>query len=106
MSIIRDDLEQENLHYHAFNFVDPFDLESLGFGDTLLREVIATPAFQRLRVIHFLGGIDFLLVPAPNGAKGNIRHTRYQHSLGVARLATIYCDYNGLGFDERHLVTL
>jgi hypothetical protein len=99
-------LEQENLNYPLFNFVEPFDFEALGFGDTLLREIIRTAAFQRLRGVHFLGGIDYLLVPAPNGVRGNFRHTRYQHRLGVARLATMYCDDNDLDIRERHLVIL
>lgn len=40
---------------------------------------------------------------APNGAKGNIRYTRYQHSLGVARLALLYSDQKGLSVVERRV---
>jgi HD superfamily phosphohydrolase len=73
-------------------------------GDPLFAELVATPAFQRLKSIRFLGGIDYLLVRAPNGAKGNIRYTRYQHSLGVARLALLYCEERGLSFSERRMI--
>ena len=69
----------------AYDFSDPVDLKRMAGGDPLFAELVATPAFQRLKSICFLGGIDYLLVPAPNGAKGNIRYTRHQHSLGVAR---------------------
>ena len=55
--------------------------------------------------IRFLGGIDYLLVRAPNGASGNTRHTRYQHSVGVARLALLYSDTVELPSRERDLLT-
>lgn len=58
--------------------------------DTLFLELINTDAFKRLSRVSFLGGIDYLLVPNPNGATGNSRYNRYQHSLGVARLALEY----------------
>jgi len=76
----------------AYDFSEPKDVRVLAGGDPLLVELVATRAFQRLKSIRFLGGIDYLLVRAPNGAKGNIRYTRFQHSLGVARLALQYCD--------------
>jgi len=55
------------------------------FTSSLYREVIASDAFQRLKKIHFLGSLDYVV--DPQGPKPNKRHTRYQHSLGVARLA-------------------
>jgi HD domain len=72
--------------------------------DPLIAELIATKAFKRLQSIHFLGGIDYLLIPFPNGIKSNIRHTRYQHSLGVAQLALLYSDLRDLPFDDRRHV--
>jgi hypothetical protein len=72
--------------------------------DPLFSELVGTRAFQRLRTIRFLGGIDYLLVRSPNRNKGNVRHTRYQHSLGVARLALLYCDLCGLPASDRRLV--
>lgn len=55
------------------------------FVREIYKDVIGTNAFQRLKKIHFLGSIDYVI--DPNGPKPNKRHTRYQHSLGVARLA-------------------
>ena len=88
----------------AYDFSDPVNLKGMTGGDPLFAGVVATPAFQRLKSIRFLGGIDYLLVRAPNGVKGNIRYTRYQHSLGVARLALHYCQERGLSSSERRLV--
>jgi HD superfamily phosphohydrolase len=88
----------------AYDFSDPVDLKRMAGGDPLFAELVATPAFQRLKSICFLGGIDYLLVPAPNGTKGNIRYTRYQHSLGVARLALLYCEERSLSFSERRTI--
>lgn len=55
------------------------------FASQIYQDVIATRAFQRLKNIHFLGSLDYVI--DPNGPKPSKRHTRYQHSLGVARLA-------------------
>src|ERR1700721_948918 len=55
------------------------------FHREIYRQVIATRAFQRLKKIHFLGSLDYVI--DPEGPKPNKRHTRFQHSLGVARLA-------------------
>lgn len=88
----------------VFNFLEPVDLRQFSCDDSLLLDLIATQAFQRLRSIRFLGGIDYLLVKAPNGVRGNIRYTRHQHSLGVARLATLYCDSRGMSRSNRRLV--
>ena len=59
--------------------------------DPLLYDLVATSAFQRLKEIRFLGAIDYRRVPRPNGKPRSIRYTRYQHSLGVMRLARSYC---------------
>ena len=88
----------------VYSFLDPMDLSAAADGDPLFLELIATKAFQRLRSIRFLGGIDYLLVRSPNGVSGNVRYTRYQHSLGVARLAVLYCDAMALPFADRRLV--
>jgi hypothetical protein len=69
----------------------------------LLTEVIASPAFQRLADIRFLGAIDYLLYP--NGSAKNRRHTRFEHSLGVAKLAILYSRECKLPEeDEKHAV--
>ena len=52
------------------------------FPQALHRELIASPGFQRLRDISFLGVIDRLF--HPNGKPSFVRHNRYHHSLGVA----------------------
>lgn len=88
----------------SYNFSAPMDFGEIAGDDQLFSELIETRAFQRLRFICFLGGIDYLLVRSPNGAKGNVRYTRYQHSLGVARLALLYCDAQVLPLEDRRLV--
>lgn len=88
----------------VYSFLDPMDLSTAVGGDPLFLELIATKAFQRLKSISFLGGIDYLLVRSPNGVWGNVRYTRHQHSLGVARLALLYCDAMALPFTDRRLV--
>lgn len=55
------------------------------FSKPIYKRIIISKAFQRLKSIHFLGSIDYVL--NPKKPKSNKRHTRYQHSLGVARLA-------------------
>lgn len=71
--------------------------------DPLFQELVSTVAFKRLADIRFLGGIDYFLVRSPNGAPGNRRYTRLQHSLGVARLAQLYADVKGLSQKDRRL---
>src|SRR5208337_2078246 len=87
-----------------YNFSDPIDLPRMAGGDPLFVELVETPAFRRLKSIRFLGGIDYLLVRSPNGATRNIRYTRYQHSLGVARLALLYSEQRDLSIAERRTV--
>lgn len=77
----------------------------LAFGSRVFRELINTRAFRRLENIRFLGGIDYLLVRAPNGVTGNTRYTRYQHSVGVAWLALLYSETVELCSKERDLLT-
>jgi uncharacterized protein len=72
--------------------------------EPLFLELIRTEAFQRLGSVRFLGGIDYLLVRNPNGAPGNTRYTRLQHSLGVARLALEYSAIFGLSTVDRQLI--
>ena len=86
------------------SFRDPTDIPTITGGDPLLTELVATPAFQRLREIRFLGAIDYRLIPSPNGKPRTIRYTRYQHSLGVMRLAILYCDFQSVPTAKRQLV--
>ncbi len=87
-----------------YNFKAPLDAEAAAGSDPLLSRLIQTRAFQRLRNVRFLGGIDYARIPAPNGKPGSRRYTRYQHSLGVARLALLYADLRELPAGERLLI--
>ena len=85
------------------DFRGPTDLPAATDNDRLLLELIDTPAFQRLKEIRFLGAIDYRRIRRPNGKPGAIRYTRYQHSLGVMRLALQYCRKRRKRFSERRL---
>lgn len=93
-----------DLNRPIFDFLEPLGPDEMAVDDPLFVELVATPAFQRLKEIRFLGGIDYLLVRSPNGAPGNVRYTRYQHSIGVARLALFYCDIRKLPSMDRRTV--
>jgi uncharacterized protein len=88
----------------SYNFDMPVDTASVANGDRLFLEILETPAFQRLHSVRFLGAIDYFLIRAPNGYRGNIRYTRFQHSVGVAALALRYCELAGLTGPTRRLV--
>ncbi|MCU7941157.1 MAG: HD domain-containing protein [Candidatus Thiodiazotropha sp. (ex Cardiolucina cf. quadrata)] len=80
------------LNEHKYEFTS-HDIEEV-FSRPIYLEIIFSQAFQRLKKIHFLGSIDYLI--NPEGSKPNKRHTRYQHSLGVALLALQYSKYRQL----------
>jgi len=64
----------------------------------LYHEIIESNIFKRLKSIHFLGAIDYLY-------KNKKRHTRYEHTLSVARLALRYSELTNLKYDdEKYLV--
>lgn len=86
-----------------YSYQNPIELADLARIDPLFARLAETPAFLRLKDIRFLGGIDFLLVPSPNGAEANTRYTRYQHSLGVAGLALLYCQIREVPVENRRL---
>ncbi len=75
-------------------------MEELGRADAVLPDLIETVAFRRLKGVRFLGGIDYVLRPGPNGAPRNRRYTRFQHSIGVARLASAYARLTELPSSE------
>ena len=87
-----------------YDFKNPADIAAIAGNDSLLPDLINTPAFQRLKCIRFLGGIDYCLVPRPNGSHAATRYTRYQHSLGVLHLAHLYCSDRDLDPSDRRLV--
>ena len=72
----------------------------------LLHALIDTRAFRRLKHVHFLGAIDFLLVHSPNGVLGNIRHTRYEHSLAVLNLSSAFSEFAELSPAEGELISI
>lgn len=76
---------------HRFR-LDPGTVASV-FSDPLYAELINTPEFQRLKHIRFLGAIDYIF--RPNGKPLSVRHTRYDHSLGVGALAMRFADEVG-----------
>ena len=88
----------------AHGFRELADTPSIPCNDPLLHELIGTPAFQRLKEIHFLGAIDYRLIPNPNGKQGATRYTRYEHSVGVLRLAHLYSASTEMQSDRRRLV--
>lgn len=84
------------LDYHTFRFKDS-DITSY-FPEQEFREVIETDAFKRLKSIHFLGSIDYLLARGQKGV--GERHTRFDHSLAVASLAKRFALAKGLAGQE------
>jgi HD superfamily phosphohydrolase len=86
-----------------YKFSAPMEAGKL-VEDPFFVELMRTEAFQRLGSVRFLGGIDYLLVRNPNGAPGNTRYTRLQHSLGVARLAFEYSSNLDLSLIDRRLI--
>lgn len=72
------------------------------FAESLFRELIAHPRFQRLKDIRFLGAIDYAV--SANGRPLHTRQTRYDHSIGVGLLAQWYADEAGFADSERYLL--
>jgi uncharacterized protein len=64
------------------------------FARSLYREIIEDMAFQRLNHISFLGAIDFVF-PSRRGFQKS-KNTRFQHTLGVAKLALSFAKRAGL----------
>jgi uncharacterized protein len=86
-----------------FGFRPSEDMIRCTFQLPVYREVIESESFRRLQDIRFLGAIDYLV--HPNGAPCHLRHTRYDHSLGVAELALASSRWLDLSDDEaQHLV--
>ena len=71
------------------------------FEKDLYIQIIKSKAFQRLKDIRFLGSIDY--VYSVNSNKRVKKHTRYHHSLSVARLALQYAKEKGLSEKDENL---
>jgi len=67
-------------------------------------DIIHSKPFVRLKNIHFLGAIDYIIT----GEKTRIKrqNTRYQHSIGVARLALRYAELKGFSPEDEILLVL
>lgn len=74
------------------------------FLKPIYKRVIRSKAFQRLKNIHFLGSIDYVV--DPEKPKPNKRHNRYQHSLGVAILALQYSQLRQLSEHQETICVL
>ncbi len=77
---------------------------STWMADNLLRALVQTKAFRRLRDISFLGAIDYLSPPEAKKPDRPSRSSRYEHSVGVAELAWEYARLSGLDETRRRLI--
>ena len=68
------------------------------FEDPLLRELLESRPVRRLRRIGFLGAVDRL--------RSRYRHNRYDHSVGVARLALLYAGERELSPHDSRLLSV
>jgi uncharacterized protein len=73
------------------------------FEHPLYRELVSSAAFRRLADIRFLGAIDYFVHPTGKQFTRR-RHTRLEHTLGVAHLALIYSRLLNLSTPEETLV--
>ena len=96
--------EWDGLFPDAPDFIYQYDPNTAAdlFKAPVAGPLIHSTAFKRLQDIAFLGAIDYLF--HPNGRPANKRHSRYDHSLGVALLAEKYCDLTGADMTERNLL--
>jgi putative nucleotidyltransferase with HDIG domain len=74
------------------------------FSRSLYREIIEDIAFQRLTHISFLGAIDFVL-PVGRGFQRS-SNTRFQHTLGVAKLALRFAQHAQLSERQEKLIVV
>ncbi len=75
------------------------------FAKPLYQRIIRAKAFTRLADIRFLGAIDYFVHPTGQQLDRR-RHTRYEHSLGVAKLALEHAQVMGLSSDEEKLIVV
>ena len=69
----------------------------------MYRDLIASDALQRLADIRFLGAIDYFVHPSGSQLDRR-RHSRLEHTLGVAQLALTYARLVGLDEREEKLI--
>lgn len=97
-------LSEKFRHVHMYE-ISPEEMGRI-FTRNIYVDVIKSEAFQRLKDIHFLGSIDYVISPKESKRKKKNpikRHTRYQHSLGVAMLALQYAEERFLSEEQEVL---
>jgi uncharacterized protein len=77
--------------------------ETISFDDPFALELMSTAPLRRLAGIGFLGAIDFIRHGSGRSAHRR-RHNRFEHTLGVARLADTYAHEAGLSQKRRRLL--
>jgi hypothetical protein len=77
--------------------------ETISFDDPFALELMSTAPVRRLAGIGFLGAIDFIRHGSGRSAHRR-RHNRFEHTLGVARLADTYAHWAGLSQRRRRLL--
>ncbi|SMF24362.1 hypothetical protein SAMN02982989_3227 [Xaviernesmea oryzae] len=77
--------------------------ESFLFDDPFVAELCQTRPLRRLQRIGFLGAIDYVKTGTGRSPHRR-RHNRYEHSLGVAKLAETYSEHRELKLSDRRLI--
>jgi len=87
---------------HYATIICDRDLFKRKLIDPIAKELVETAAFQRLKGISFLGAISY---QKEFGAKAKMPgETRYDHSLGVARIAEKFSNRQSLVEEDRRLL--
>ena len=77
--------------------------DAADFSDPFLSELAMSTPVQRLKGIGFLGAIDY--VKSPNGLQSyRRRHSRFEHSVGVAELALLYTQLCDVSWEETRIL--
>ena len=88
----------------SYDFGDPLGQPPASKDRALLASLTETAAFRRLEGVSFLGAINYSPVRWPDGSRSATGYTRAQHSLGVFKLALVYCERRELSPSERRLI--
>ena len=88
----------------SYDFRNPLGQPPASEDRALLASLTETAAFKRLEGVSFLGAINYSLVRWPDGSRPATGYTRAQHSLGVFKLALVYCERRELSPSERRLI--
>ena len=88
----------------SYDFRNPLGQPPASEDNALLASLTETAAFKRLEGVSFLGAINYSFVRGPDGSPSATGYTRAQHSLGVFKLALVYCECRALSPSERRLI--